>query len=397
MKTATGFSTDSNTVMAIRHAMKMVEADLETKPDLLIVYTSITHDIDLIRNEINIISPDTQIHGGTSCLGVMTRKGFHSVGGTGLGVMGISNPDGNFGTGMKQIGDNPRLAGAEAISQALALAQRSGEPPALVWLNSAPGFEEETLLGIQDVIGASVPIAGGSTGDNTIEGNWKQFNREEVFSDGVIVTAMYPSEGVCMSFHSGYSPSDKTGIVTKVDGRTLYEIDGKPAAEVYNKWTNGAVDEFMNGGNVLAATSLYPIGRVAGKMGEIDYHRLSHPETVTADGALTLFSVMEKGDEITLMTGTRENLVSRAGIVAKAALEIGRTSKEKICGGLIVYCAGCMLTVQDEMDRVAQEITNEIDASFLGVFTFGEQGCFYSGENYHGNLMISVVLFKKEK
>ena len=111
----------------------------------------------------------------------------------------------------------------------------------------------------------------------------------------VIVTAMYPSEGVCMSFHSGYSPSDKTGIVTKVDGRTLYEIDGKPAAEVYNKWTNGAVDEFMNGGNVLAATSLYPIGRVAGKMGEIDYHRLSHPETVTADGALTLFSVMEKG------------------------------------------------------------------------------------------------------
>ena len=32
---------------------------------------------------------------------------------------------------------------------------------------------------------------------------------------------------------------------------------------------------------------------------------------------------------------------------------------------------------------------------FLGSFTFGEQGCFPGGENRHGNLMISVLLFPR--
>lgn len=396
MKTSTGFSVESNTAVAVKTAMENVTAGLGSEPDLLIVYSSVTHEIETIRTEVTNIAPNAQIHGGTSCMGVMTRQGFHSVDGTGLGIMGISNPDGDFGTGLKQLGDNPRKAGAEAIQAALAVANRPGEPPALVWLNSAPGSEEKVLLGIQDVIGNSVPIAGGSTADNTIQGNWKQFSSAEVMDSGIIVTAMYPSAGVCMSFHNGYFPTENTGIVTKVDDRTLYEIDGKPAAKVYNEWTNGAMDDFMSGGNILGASSLYPLGRFAGNMGDLDYHRLTHPETITAEGAITLFSTLDEGDEIIQMTGTRKSLISRAGIVAKAALEIGRTEKDNICGGLVVYCAGCMLTVQDEMDRVAEEITKVIDVPFLGVFTFGEQGCFYSGENHHGNLMISVVLFRKE-
>ena len=396
MKTSTGFSVESNTAVAVKTAMENVTAGLGSEPDLLIVYSSVTHEIETIRTEVTNIAPNAQIHGGTSCMGVMTRQGFHSVDGTGLGIIGISNPDGDFGTGLKQLGDNPRKAGAEAIQAALAVANRPGEPPALVWLNSAPGSEEKVLLGIQDVIGNSVPIAGGSTADNTIQGNWKQFSSAEVMDSGIIVTAMYPSAGVCMSFHNGYFPTENTGIVTKVDDRTLYEIDGKPAAKVYNEWTNGAMDDFMSGGNILGASSLYPLGRFAGNMGDLDYHRLTHPETITAEGAITLFSTLDEGDEIIQMTGTRKSLISRAGIVAKAALEIGRTEKDNICGGLVVYCAGCMLTVQDEMDRVAEEITKVIDVPFLGVFTFGEQGCFYSGENHHGNLMISVVLFRKE-
>ncbi len=61
---------------------------------------------------------------------------------------------------------------------------------------------------------------------------------------------------------------------------------------------------------------------------------------------------------------------------------------------MIVYCAGCMLTVQNEMDRVVKELNDTLNGSpFLGTFTFGEQGCFIGGENRHGNLMISAVIF----
>ena len=68
-----------------------------------------------------------------------------------------------------------------------------------------------------------------------------------------------------------------------------------------------------------------------------------------------------------------------------------------IAGALVVYCAGCMLTVQDDMARVADVIAEALgEAPFLGTFTFGEQGCFVGGENHHGNLMISVVVFQRD-
>jgi hypothetical protein len=53
-----------------------------------------------------------------------------------------------------------------------------------------------------------------------------------------------------------------------------------------------------------------------------------------------------------------------------------------------------MLAVQDDMPEVANNLNRSLGGRpFLGTFTFGEQGCFLEGENYHGNLMISVVIF----
>ena len=125
-------------------------------------------------------------------------------------------------------------------------------------------------------------------------------------------------------------------------------------------------------------------------------HRLAHPDTVTPDGALTLFANVEEGDELVQMVGTQHSLVTRVGRVANASLEAGRISAEDICGALVVYCAGCMLTVQDEMALVVDSINQSLATTpFIGTFTFGEQGCFVGGDNYHGNLMISVVVFEK--
>jgi hypothetical protein len=55
-----------------------------------------------------------------------------------------------------------------------------------------------------------------------------------------------------------------------------------------------------------------------------------------------------------------------------------------------------MLTVQGRLDEVVDGLRVALpDVPFLGVHTYGEQGCFVGGENRHGNLMISVLLFGK--
>jgi hypothetical protein len=82
--------------------------------------------------------------------------------------------------------------------------------------------------------------------------------------------------------------------------------------------------------------------------------------------------------------------------VARLALDTGRVAPEQVAGALVVYCAGCMLTVESEMDKVVESVRTMLpETPFAGTFTFGEQGCFVSGDSYHGNLMISVVVFTK--
>ncbi len=399
MKIATSYSTQSDTAAAVTESYEQLVTDLGHAPSLLMAYFSDPFDsAEISRLLAEKAGSECQIHGATSCLGAMTGAGFHSAEGVGISLWGIDDPEGSYGTGAAVIGEDPEAAAVEALEQALDHSRRIGEVPTLVWLNGAPGHEEALIAGIESILGPDVPVAGGSSGDNTVSGNWAQIANGAQWSDAVVITVLYPSTQISYAFHSGYDPTSTTGVVTRCEGRTLYEIDGRPAAEVYNEWTEGAVSEVLpQGGNVLALTTLFPIGRVAGEVAGLPYYKLSHPDSVTEDGGLTLFSNIEEGETLTLMQGTVESLVSRAGRVTDAAVEAGDFSPDQLVGGLAIYCAGCMLTVQPKMNEVAGYIRTALNEKpFVGVFTFGEQGCFVANDNAHGNLMISIVAFSNQ-
>lgn len=399
MKIATSYSTQRDTAAAVTESYEQLEAELGAAPGLLMAYFSDPFDSVAVSQLLaEKAGEGCQIHGATSCLGAMTGAGFHSADGVGLSLWGIHDPEGSYGTGAALIGDDPQAAAVEALEQALDNSRRIGEVPTLVWLNGAPGHEEALIAGVESILGSDVPVAGGSSGDNTVSGNWAQIANGEQWSDAVVISVLYPSTQISYAFHSGYDPTSTTGVVTRCEGRTLYEIDGRPAAEVYNEWTAGSVSEMLpQGGNVLALTTLFPVGRVAGDVAGLPYYKLSHPDSVTADGGLTLFSNIEEGETLTLMQGTVESLVSRAGRVTDAAVEAGDFSPDQLVGGLAIYCAGCMLTVQPKMDEVAGYIRTALNEKpFVGVFTFGEQGCFVANDNAHGNLMISIVAFSNQ-
>jgi hypothetical protein len=395
MQIATSWSIEKDTHLAVSSTFKRIKETLNTDPDYFLVYYSETYDSQQIVDQLTTLAPDTPYQGLTSCLGLMTEGGVHSVDGSGFGMWAISDPEGDYGVGITRISENVRESASTAIIQALENADRLGEIPSMIWINSQSGTEEEILQGIEDVVGSEVPIVGGSSGDNSISGNWKQIGNKRVFDDAVVVTAFFPSGEIAYSFHSGYEPTEKMGTVTKAEGRILYEIDGQPAATVYNKWTNGSINKVLQkGGNILQLTTLHPFGREVGKVEGVPYFKLSHPNSVLNNGGLTLFTTINEGEEVVVMTGSRESLISRAGRVAKSAIKAGEFKESDIKGGLVIYCAGCMLTIEKDMNQVASEIKQALTGQpFAGVFTFGEQGRCVGGENVHGNLMISVVVF----
>lgn len=392
MKVATAFSTKGSAEGALDQTYGAVCAQLGAAPDFVVLSYTEPHDAAELARAAAALPQGVRVHGASSCRGAMTAEGLHVSEGPVLAMLGISDPEGAFGVACEPLQDEARQASARAARRAIADADRAGESPSLIWLSTAPGTEEQALLGIADVVGANVPVFGGSAADNAIQGGWSQLTRGSVQKNGIVVSALYPAGEVSYAFSSGYAPTAARGRVTRASARRILEIDGEPAALVYDRWTGGAIQAKLGGGDILAESTMQPLGRVAATLLGVEQYLLIHPSGVDADRGMTVFADVAPGDELVLMTGSKESLIGRVRGVVEAA-RLAAPPRFVAAGALVIYCAGCMLAVQEQMDEVVRGLRQSLGATpFLGAFTFGEQGCVARGSNRHGNLGISVVL-----
>ena len=398
MRVASGWSTEMDPEMAVEAAWRRVCDRLGGPPSMLLVHCTVAYAAEAIEAALRRRAPGLPIHGASSCAGVMTEEGFHGTWGVGLGMLGILDPEGAYGVGVARIGDDPTLAAATACAAAIAQAGRPAEVPGLVLMASAPGLEERLIRGIETYFGPNVVITGGTSGDMLVGEQSYQLANGKAHQASLAVAVLFPSTETMGSFHCGYEPSEFRGRITRAVGRTVYEIDGRPALEVYDEWTGGLATEWARtgGGPVVADITMHPLGRQIGMAGGQPYHLLAHPKALADQRGLTFLTELPEGDEVVMLRGTRDNLTLRAGRVIRSALESSAANLSEVAGGLVVYCAGCMLTVYDRMDEVAASVRDAMEGRpFLGVFTLGEQGCFPGGENRHGNLMICATLLSR--
>ncbi|MEN6371017.1 MAG: FIST N-terminal domain-containing protein [Armatimonadota bacterium] len=398
MKMASSWSTAADEEYAVNEAFNTLANRLGSLPDYIMVFTSVAYDSRKLMETLKKLAPDAQIHGGTSCVGIITEEGPRCDGGEALGLLGICDKAGSYGVGAAPRGEDPFASAAAAVTEALRESGRPGEIPGLVIMVAAPGYEELQIQGIQDIVGPDVPIIGGSSADDDFSKPNHQFANGRVYDDALSVAVMFPSVPVGYTFYSGYTPTELSGIVTRCEGRVLYEIDNRPAAVVYHEWVNEAIQSFASsGGNVSDATDLYPFGKIVGDAGGMPYYRLVYsinPEIIKEDKSMTMLADVNEGDRLYMMYGTKENLIPRAGRAVQTAMESKSLSASEVSGVFLTYCAGYMLALKNEMSSVVDVIDNNTGGKpLLGAFTYGEQGCFRGGENCHGNLMVSTLVF----
>jgi hypothetical protein len=284
---------------------------------------------------------------------------------------------------------------------AMAVAQRAadsvtrklGRKPDLFLLHATPGYEERLLAGIRAAAGNEVQVYGGSAADDENAGAWRVFANGQQLREGMLLVGVTSPRPVAKGFVGGYLPTEHSGLVTRVEGRWLHEIEGRPAAEVYNEWTSGAIaSDLARGGNILLKSNAMPLARVVGQGGGLPRRLLSHPSAVGEGRSLHCYSEFVRGDRVTLMTSSAEALVERVHKVAERARR-GRT--QPVRGGLLIYCAGCLGMLLDRAPQIARELQQGAgNVPFIGAATFGEQGAFFErSESLHGNLMCGVLLF----
>lgn len=399
MKIVSSFSINKDTQSAITQSCQKLIAQLTSAPTAIMVAWSSSYDITIINKNLKDFFPEPiQFFGGTSCLGQMTNQGFHSQSGFGISLLAFCDEgDGSsIGVGSSFISNRARSSAKDAMSKALLHANSTNKIPSFVWICSIPGTEEEQIAGVQDIIGTSTPIFGGSAADNTIEGNWSTISNDHFGNNTFVVAAFFLKSPYGFSFQSGYMPKGMSGIVTEASDRRVHTIDNEPASHVFNRWLNGKYDEVLNGGIILQSSTLNPIGRIVGEASGRKYFQLSHPVKILSDGSIEFFTKMNKGEKLFIMEGAKQSLVFRGGQVVQNAIDSVNIAPADISGAIVVYCAGCMLSVTEKIPNIVNDINAKLKgAPFMGIFSFGEQGCLIGGENRHANLMVSSIVFSK--
>jgi hypothetical protein len=425
----TGWSTNANEVEAVQEAVSMALQDKTDKtPEFAIVYASSGSDMKIILSKIKeALGTQVKIFGGTTdSRWCMTEKGFLNAEEKGyqlepmkgdkcLTIMTISSEDIDFGVASAEYIDEATVQ-ERSKAAALAAIKDAGRTPdklptitlIALWNEPAWAQMDEVVAGIEEIITDKTRIMGGCVGGP----EFGIFGQDDVYSEGISVAVLYTDLPLGLSFESGFEvkgPSPYSGIVTKAEGITIYEIDNKPALDVYNEWLGGEIDRLANevGDPALVKDLLtvQPLYRKYTSDSGADYFLFSHPwphdPEIKGKGVDT-GTVIKEGERVYLSHGHGTWQVLMNEIVnspKKAKVNAGLNIDEKPILGIQVICCGVVGTIPaEEREKMAGLINyGHKNAPFITLFAWGEQGHYSGVGNKHGNLHVGFTVIGKEK
>jgi hypothetical protein len=401
---AVGSSTLADEGKAVAEVLSEVNAEVPNfaqNADICLLFSNVYYDepemlVGALReNGVNI-----PVWGATSSHAIMTTDGYEISENGGVSMLFLSGKtpqDLKVGVAAADIGTtrpNAVSSGKEAIEEAIAML---GDSPQIILVSSAPGMEEAIIEGIESVVGKRIPIVGGGSADNTVEGYWKQFANDQVYEHAVVIAAISTSVKIGYDFAHGYTPTEKTAYVKASSeyGRLVEKLDDTRALDLYADWINKEPRE-LEGMNLLGASLFSPVA-IHNSIGGRDYYVPGHPAIGDSDnGTMFCFKEFSAATKITLMEATAEDLVLCVGDSIEEALEKGRIKDKHIAALFLVHCAGRRSAIGDEqMEDVVTEIKESIgcETPFITLFPFGEQGNNHITGNRHGNLCIAPLIF----
>jgi hypothetical protein len=353
------------------------------------VYGSCAYGADEMTGGVKDALPGVPLLGNTSFTGIITPDGFVSSDKGFVGVMAFSDEDLAVGTAASPRGADPFETGRAV---ALAAMKQAGKDcaPDYFYMGASPAEEEFYLKGISSVIGR-VPFFGGSAADNSISGQWKLYDGEQSFADGVIVAFFYGGAQMTNMFTGAYRETDDFGVITKTKGnRTLMEIDGVPATQKYEEWTHCG-KEAVTGGNLLVTCVLSPLG-VKDRLGDLTAIR--HPMNGNPDGSMAVGNNLAEKTCVIRMEATVDELVNSTGDTLKALIK--KMAPAQPAAFHLVHCGGRRAGIGARIGEVAEQIKEAAGGvPFIVEFTFGEYGFESDNNNTCGGLMLSFTGFGK--
>jgi len=247
------------------------------------------------------------------------------------------------------------------------------------------------LRGLTTALGDNVPISGGTAADaGQFRRTW-QFVGTEILSDAAVAVGMSGNFELGTGVRSGWSPIGLAKKVTRSSGNVVFELNGQPALEVYERFLGKHADKLPGVGVE------YPFGLVdqAGDLGENGYYLLRATMSVNREeGSITFAGEIPEGALVRLTCGEYT-------AVLEAAAKAARMAEECLQGRVpsMVFFYSCMAR-RIVLGRRTKEEVDQIrgvfgpDVPVLGFYTFGEYcrvGCAGPSLFHNETATVSVI------
>lgn len=322
-------STTAHTRDAIEAVLDEIEADLA---ELVLVFFARSHDAEVIAEVLDRRTGARGVAGSTA--GELGAGGFTSGSITAIGLHGTK-----VRAALEVVPHVDQLSLVPIVNLPETLAKRIGRtkqelsPDRHLWITLVDGLSgsESLLTPFFAHVSPQLGLVGGSVADEAFE-DVCLVHHGRVFEDAAAF-ALIEYERPFHTFHiTHHHLTDRWFTVTRVseDGRSLWELDGKPACQVYAECLGISPCEIDT-----SVASPHPFGmRFRGRPFPVS---IMNP---LEGGGLLLGAPVHHGERINLLEAGDLVLESRESL-ERAILEVGGPEQAK--GMLLFHCYGRFL------------------------------------------------------
>ena len=224
------------------------------------------------------------------------------------------------------------------------------------------------ISGLEKVKNTSISLSGGLCGDDgRFERTLASYNENP--KEGEIIAIGFYGETleITSSNYGGWTPFGPERIITKSEGNVLFELDGKPALDLYKTYLGEKANELPK------SALLYPLS--------VRIEEDSEPLVRTIlnidndKNTMILAGDMPEGSKVQLMMSSVDDIVSGAIHAAELAMK-GRENNPELA--LLISCIGRKLVMDQRTEEEIEEVKSVIgnDTFISGFYSYGEMAPF---------------------
>lgn len=368
IKSSVGISREVNGFSAGSEAARQAIDGLgKNAAQLLIVFSSVVFDQEeMLKGVLDAAGGIPLI--GCSTAGEIVTKGPSKKT---VAVMAIATQGIEFYLGMGQNIKEDALAAGTQFGKNLISQTKDGKL-VMMMPDGLAGNGADIVRGLQNVLGENFLIAGGAAGDDFLFKKTYEYYNDQVLSGAVVGAMVSGDVKFGIGVRHGWKPIGASKRVTKSQGAVLYELDNKPAVQIYEEYFGKKAEELKS--EPLARIAItYPLGL---KIQNSDEYLIRDPITVGGQGEITCAAEVPEGSEINLMMGSKSDAIQAARQAAEQCIQdIKEKGGSKVTTAVIFNCiARDKLLAQDsqkEIDVIKQVLGDS--AEMVGFYTYGEQ------------------------